>query len=112
MSTRFLVGIHNSTHHRSIDDVIVSIDRNLIVENTVEVAWGGALSRKIGRLNPGTTEYVELFGIGDNFGVNDPRDVFSKAQRFVVRVSGIDTKETAAEFEFDVRATPKLRKLS
>jgi hypothetical protein len=112
MTTRFRIGVSNAMRDRSIDDVVVSADRNLIVENTIEVAWNGKLERRIGRLNPGQTEYVELFGIGDSFCTNDPRDVFHKPQRFIIRASGTHAREDFAEFEFDVRGNPKLRRTS
>lgn len=110
--TRFSIGVVNSRADRSLSDVIVQADRNLFVENTIQESWGGRAERRISRLNPRTTEYIELFGVDENFGSSDPLDVFGAPRRFTIRVSATDAKEIVAEFEFYAKRAKKLRRIS
>jgi hypothetical protein len=112
MVTRYRIGVHNATTEHSIHDVVVSADKNLFVENTIEEAWGGTTTQRIDRIDPGATEFIEFFGLADNFGTDDPRDVFSAARRFTIRASAKDTRETLAEFEFDRKTVPMIRGIS
>jgi hypothetical protein len=108
--TRYYVGVRNCSIIRSAHDVTLSADSSLIVENTIEPAWRG-LQRSLPKIDPGSTWYVELFGIPQGFGSSDPRDVFSSPKRFRLRVSATDFAEATSEFEFDARSMLAVRKI-
>jgi hypothetical protein len=107
--TRFNIGIHNTTGERLLQDIIVSAGRSAFVKTMVEPAWGGR-TRRIARIEPNATEFVEILGLPD-----DPAaaaDIGGKAHRFVIRASASDTRRTSAKFEFNVHAASMIRRVS
>jgi hypothetical protein len=107
--TRFKIGIHNATGNRLLHDIIVTAGRGKFVKAMVEPAWGGRMQR-VAQIEPNAIEFIEILGLPD-----DPAaaaDVGGKPLRFVVRASASDTKRTSAKFEFNVRASPMIRRVS
>jgi hypothetical protein len=107
--TRYKIGIHNTTGDRLLQDIIVTAGRGKFVKAMVEPAWGGRTQR-VTRIEPNATEFVEILGLPD-----DPAaaaDVGGKPLRFVVRASAADTRRTSAKFEFNVHASPMIRRVS
>jgi hypothetical protein len=110
--TFYSIGIHNTLADRTLYDVVVAPDSNLFVENTILDAWRGLKRQRHEQLTPGSTIYVEFFGLPDNIASDDPSYVFGSIRTFTVRASAKDTKEIAAEFEFNPKELPMIRRLS
>ena len=63
-------------------------------------------------IQPGTTEWIELFGFGNKIGGIDCREtVLRRAQRFWIRAKARDAKESVAEFEYDPRMVPMIKRI-
>jgi hypothetical protein len=108
--TRYSVAVYNPSATSSAQDVFLSADDSLIVENTIQDAWG-ALMRSTARIDPRGRWFVELFGLPEPFGSSDPRNVFQRPQHFTLRASALDTPVASCEFEFDASKFPVIRKI-
>src|SRR5690606_10524682 len=65
------------------------------------------------RLDPGVTEYVQLFATPLGCEDDQNRDlVFRTNQRFTLEVRATDTKRELTTFEYDPASMPALKKLS
>jgi len=53
-----------------------------------------------------------LFGFGNKIGEVDCRETaWRRTQRFCIRASARDAKESVAEFEYDPRMVPVIRRI-
>ena len=123
-STRFSIGVRNGTvDHRTISDVSLRA-----LESTFAVrvlAWAhGRINYQTGRLlerdpilqewvqlDPGVTEYVELFGV-DTSATTDREEILKTAQQFTIEVRARDTPRATAVFEYDPNKDPALARLA
>jgi len=100
--------IHNGTGDTTLQDVVVSTGRNRFARALIEPAWGGR-TRRIERIEPNATEFIDLFALAD--GAIVPPDVLGHVYQLVVRARAKDARGAAARFEFDARANPVLRRV-
>ena len=61
------------------------------------------------RIEPGVTEWFELFGLDDNTGEIGDGQYPMGPQRFEIEVRARDTQRTVKSFELDLSKRPPLR---
>jgi hypothetical protein len=108
------VAIRNNSGNRTLHDVFVVAEGGEFVRSALWVSHGGEDATLMPEtdLHPGATEWVELFGFGNNIGEIDCHEtVWRRAQRFCIRARARDAKESVAEFEYDPRLVPVIRRI-
>jgi hypothetical protein len=108
------VAIRNNSNNRTLHDVSVIAERGEFASYAFWISSEGADATLLPRtdLDPGATQWIELFGFGNNIGEIDCREtVWRRAQTFCIRARARDAKEAVAEFEYDPRMVPVIRRI-
>jgi hypothetical protein len=105
------IAIHNGLRDTPLQDVTISVGKNAFVKSMVEPQWGGSRIRHFDRIEPNTTEFVQLFGLPED-ATSSPQDALGKVRRLVIRARAKNAKGTTARFKFDAHAVPVLQRVS
>jgi hypothetical protein len=111
-TTHCSVGIRNPMQVHSLTNVAISVDRNSFVDEIIVPCWGNKHTVHLEKLDPGATEYIELCVLTDNVRSDKSGALLGKVHRFTIRTKAKGAKEAVAEFEYDPRATPMIRRRS
>ncbi len=108
------VAIRNNSSDRTLHDVFVIAEGGEFVRSAFWTSHPGEDATLLPEtdLEPGAKEWVELFGFGNKIGEVDCRETaWRRTQRFCIRASARDAKESVAEFEYDPRMVPVIRRI-
>jgi hypothetical protein len=108
------VAIRNNSSNRTLHDVFVVAEGGEFVRSALWISCSGEDATLVPGtdLHPGATEWVELFGFGNRIGEMDCCEtVWRRAQRFCIRARARNAKESVAEFEYDPRMVPVIRRI-
>jgi|GEM_PF-7116283 len=108
------VAIRNNSSNRTLHDVSVVAEGGEFVRSAFWISRGRADTTLLPEtdIRPGTMEWVELFGFGNKIGEIDCRQtVLRRAQRFCIRARARDARESVAEFEYDPRMVPVIKRV-
>jgi hypothetical protein len=123
--TRFYVGVHNASDTRTIESVtLCALDGSFATD--VLAAAHGRINPATGRqferdpilgewaqINPGVTEYIELFGINAELMKQCEYDEpITRRHQFILEVRARDTPKAMAQFEYDPSRTPIMTRLA
>ena len=108
------IAIRNNSSNRTLHDVCVIAEGGDFVRFALWISRRRDDTILVSEtdLHPGATQWVELFGFGSNIGEIDCHEtVLRRAERFCIRARARDTKESVAEFEYDPRMVPVIRRI-
>ena len=108
------VAIRNNSNNRTLHDVSVVAEGGEFVRSAFWISRRRADTTLLPEtdIQPGTMEWIELFGFGNKIGEIDCREtVLRRAQRFCIRARARDAKESVAEFEYDPRMVPVIKRI-
>jgi hypothetical protein len=108
------IAVKNNSSSKTLHDVSVVADGGEFIRC---VFWVSRRTQDMTLLeaidmHPGATAWIELFGFGnglreiDNFG-----DVLRRVQRFCIRATARGARESVAEFEYDPRMVPVIKRI-
>jgi hypothetical protein len=119
-ATRFYVGVHNASNSRTIEGVSLCALDGPFATEVLAVAHGrvhpsGKLLERdpiMGeweQINPGVTEYVELFGMNiELLKQGEYEGALTTPQEFTLEIRARDTPKATARFDFDPGRVPIL----
>jgi hypothetical protein len=108
------VAIRNNSSNRILHDVSVVAKGGEFVRSAFWISRRSDDTTLLPEtdIEPGTMEWVELFGFGNKIGEIDCREtVLRRAQRFCIRARARDARESVAEFEYDPRMVPVIKRI-
>jgi hypothetical protein len=108
------VAIRNNSSNRTLHDVSVVAEGGEFVRSAFWISRRRADTTLLPEtdIQPGTIEWIELFGFGNKIGEIDCREtVLRRAQRFCIRARARDARESVAEFEYDPRMVPVIKRI-
>jgi hypothetical protein len=108
------VAIRNNSSNRTLHDVSVVAEGGEFVRSAFWISRRSDDTTLLPEtdIQPGTMEWVELFGFGNKIGEIDCHEtVLRRAQRFCIRARARDARESVAEFEYDPRMVPVIKRI-
>jgi hypothetical protein len=108
------VAIKNNSSSRTLHDVFVVAEGGEFVRSVFPMSGRSDDATLLPGtdLDPGATEWIELFKFGSRSGEIDCREtVCRRAQTFCIRARARDARESVAEFKYDPRMVPVIRRI-